>query len=375
MNSGAMTPAKVYLPGNMQEYLSAGRKWQGIPAVEITKQGRMYAAWYSGGATEQPGNVVILEKSDDGGATWTDGFAVVRHDDPNVRCFDEALWIDPRGRLWLTWAQSAGSIYDGRDGVWAAVAENPEADTLEFSEPKRIANGVMMNKPTVTAKGEWVFSCSLWGEDVCRPGEAHPELDDERRANVYVSRDEGETFELRGGVVMPGRCFDEHMTVEKQDGTLWMLSRTNYGIGQAISKDGGYSWENAGPSGHTGPNSRFFISRLQSGRLLLVNHVNPSYTTNTQSWNKRNNLMAMLSEDDGKTWRGGLMLDTRDNVSYPDGAQAEDGRIYIVYDHERYGAREIMLACFTEEDVLDGHLSGGESYLARVINRATGDRE
>ena len=29
------------------------------------------------------------------------------------------------------------------------------------------------------------------------------------------------------------------------------------------------------------------------------------------------------SEDDGKTWRGGLMLDERADVTYPDGRRAE----------------------------------------------------
>ncbi len=36
----------------------------------------------------------------------------------------------------------------------------------------------------------------------------------------------------------------------------------------------------------------------------------------------RSHLTAWLSEDDGKTWRGGLMLDERATVSYPDGFQA-----------------------------------------------------
>ena len=53
-----------------------------------------------------------------------------------------------------------------------------------------------------------------------------------------------------------------------------------------------------------------------------MNHINPTYATNPRNWNTRNNLMAMLSEDDGKTWKGGLMLDTRDEIRYQDGAQA-----------------------------------------------------
>ncbi len=66
----------------------------------------------------------------------------------------------------------------------------------------------------------------------------------------------------------------------------------------------------------------------------------------------RSHLTAFLSTDDGETWQGGLLLDERANVSYPDGAQTADGRIYIIYDRERYDAKEILMAVFSEADVL-----------------------
>ena len=42
-----------------------------------------------------------------------------------------------------------------------------------------------------------------------------------------------------------------------------------------------------------------------------------------------------LWDDDGATWKGGLLLDERES-SYPDGIQAEDGTLFIIYDHQRY---------------------------------------
>lgn len=374
MNQGSMTPARVLMRPERPEWKAAGRLWQGIPGIERTPGGRLFAAWYSGGKTEEPGNIVILEMSDDDGKTWTDGLCVVRHDDPEVRCFDEALWMDPRGRLWLFWTQSR-LFYDGRNGVWCAVCDDPDAAEITFSEPRRLFDGLMLNKPIAASDGTWYFPAALWSAQVIKPLEEHPELDGERLAFVYATADGGETFERRGGANVPGRGFDEHMVVELEDGRLWMLVRATYGVGQAFSSDGGRTWTDAGPSGHTGPNARFFIRRLRSGRLLLVNHVNPTYTTNPKSWNTRNNLMAMLSEDDGRTWRGGLMLDTRDEVSYPDGAQAGNGDIYLTYDHSRYGAREILMAVFNEEDVLAGRLISPNARLRQVISRATGQRE
>ena len=370
-NIGAMAPATVYLNHNFAKYKSIGRVWQGIPGIERTKDGRLFAIWYSGGYTEQPGNVIIAEYSDNDGKTWTEGFMLVLHDDPHVRCFDPAIWIDPKGRLWLFWTQSV-DFYDGRNGVWAAIIEDPDARELTVQEPRRIANGLMLNKPTVLRNGEWVFPCTLWDHKVISPSQDHPELADERLANVYVSCDEGETFVRRGGVAVPGHGFDEHMIVEKEDGRLWMLVRAEYGIGQAFSSDGGYTWQDAGPSGHRGPNARFFIRRLKSGNLLMINHITPSYETNPKNWNERYNMMAMLSMDDGRTWHGGLMLDARTSVSYPDGVQAEDGLIYIIYDYDRFGAKDVLLATFTEEDVLVGRPVSGRTRFAQTVSHATG---
>ena len=369
----ALVPAKVITNHSIPAYLSAGRQWQGIPSLEKTAGGRIFVCWYSGGATEEPGNVIILEKSDDGGESFTDGLVLVKHDDPAVRCFDPALWIDPEGRFWLFWTQSKDT-FDGRAGVWAARCDDPDGRELFFTEPRRIADGLMLNKPTVRQNGDWLLPVALWSADFIRASEDHPELREEALANVYVSSDEGETFIRAGGVDVPRRGFDEHMIVELRDGRLWILVRTKDGIGQAFSSDGGKTYEGIGFSGHTGPNSRFFIRRLRSGRILLVNHVNPTYLTDPKDWNIRNNLMAMLSEDDGKTWIGGLMLDSRIGVSYPDGKEDEDGTIYVTYDYDRLGAREILMAVFTEEDVLAGMTVTPKARLRVLVNRATGEK-
>ena len=83
-------------------------------------------------------------------------------------------------------------------------------------------------------------------------------------------------------------------------------------------------------------------------------------------------LSAWLSEDDGKTWKGGLVLDERKGVSYPDGFQAPDGTIYISYDRNRATDGEILLARFTEEDILAKKLVGSKSKLKMLISRPLG---
>lgn len=340
-------------------YADEVRKFQGIPGIACTKNGRYFTVFYTGTETEGDGNFLLVQKSDDG-VQFGRAFMAVVPPTEDTRCYDPTLWIDPTGRLWLFWAQSFG-WYDGRCGVWCAVCDNPDADVITFTPPRRIANGIMMNKPIVTRDGTWLLPCAIWA--VCNS--EHNWLPAERFSNVYASDDNGETFTLRGGADYPNRHFDEHMVYERADGSLVMMIRGKNDIGIAESADGGVSWTKGEDSGLGSPNSRFYVGRLQSGRLLLINHV---------SFKGRNNLTAMLSEDDGKTWKGGLLLDARNDVSYPDVAESPDGFINVIYDFNRYKEKEILLAHITEADILAGRPISEGTSLARIINKATGGR-
>ncbi len=358
----AMQPARLLLRQEHPAFLPHSRLWQGIPSFERSPGGRCFCVFYSGGTGEQSGNFAVLALGGEDGAAFRDPYLVVQHPDAQVRVFDPNVWLDPAGRLWLTWAQSLG-MFDGRAGVWAAVCGDPDAGEPVFSPPRRIANGVMMNKPTFTSRGEWLLPCAVWNYRGVKPGQAHDELAAERVSGVYRSCDGGATFRFIGGADVDNRSFDEHMIVERRDGSLWMLVRRRDGIGQAVSRDGGVTWRQEGRAVLPGPDARFFIRRLSSGSLLLVNHIN---------FTGRNNLCAQLSFDDGATWQGALMLDARPQVSYPDGSQDERGRIRIVYDRERHGAREILMASFTERDVLAGACVEPGSRLADLVSRCTG---
>ena len=82
----------------------------------------------------------------------------------------------------------------------------------------------------------------------------------------------------------------------------------------------------------------------------------------------RSDMTAYLSVDDGKTWPYSLVLDAgRNGVSYPDGQQLDDGRIFVIYDYDRVGSRQILLATFREDDVKDGKFkTPGASSLLKV---------
>jgi hypothetical protein len=189
---------------------------------------------------------------------------------------------------------------------------------------------------------------------------------------VVKSIDHGATWKSIGSATIPNaddRDCDEQMFVERQDGSLLMWVRTKYGIGQSISIDGGKTWPNVQPAAIAHERSRFFIRRLKSGQLLLVKHGGLE-----EQKPGRTKLMAYLSDDDARSWYGGLLLDDREKVSYPDGDQAPDGTIYVIYDRHRTGDKEILMAKFTERDVAAGHCKSPEDQLRMLVNKATGQR-
>ncbi len=348
------------------DYADDTRAFQGIPGMERMANGRLWATWYGGGKGEGPANYVMLVTSGDDGATWSSLKLVI--DPPgDVRAFDPCLWRDPRGDLWLFWAQG-WSLWDGRAGVWAIATENADSESPTWSAPRRLCDGIMMNKPTVLTTGEWLLPVAVWSRGPIRVSDPthHHDLGDGVGSNVYVSRDRGAAWDLLGQARVPDSQCDEHMIVERKDASLWMLVRTAYGIGESVSTDRGRTWGPGSPSGIPHLVARFFIRRLASGRLLLVRHNPP------EGQKQRSHLTAYLSDDDGATWQGGLVIDERRGVSYPDGVQAPDGSIYIIYDFSRHGEKQILMATFTEEDVIGGAFASDSARQRVLVNQATG---
>jgi len=344
----------------------AKRTWQGIPGIEHTTKGRVFACWFTGGPGEpSPDNTVVLCHSDDGGKTFTPPDAIALPLSDDTRCFDPCLWIDPKGRLWYLFnrGDKDGAIKD----VHARICEAPDATPLVFGAEFRVGFdealfAFRLNKPTALSTGEWMMPVTyareplhvwrsdrkLWSREATVQG-------------VGISKDEGKTWKLHGAVSAPPFAL-EGIVTELKDGRLWLLNRSNP-VGflwQSYSSDKGRTWSQGAASTIPGPGARFFIRRLTSGNLLLVNHY---------KFKGRSHLTARLSTDDGATWNEGLLLDERGGVSYPDGVQDRDGLIWITYDRDRQGLGEILLAKFREEDVVAGNSVSGAVTLKQTINK------
>ena len=342
---------------------------------EVTPKGRHWVAWI--GNEDGPKSIILAARSDDDGKTWSRPCLVIDAHIPNFPVGRKNIignfWKDPSGRLWLFFDQSMNH-HDGRGGLWYTICDNPDAADPSWSEPKRIWHGAMLNKPTVLSSGEWLL-CSYLLQTWRNAPAMFPELEEYRGVNLLASKDQGQTWELRSVQKFPNPAWHEAMVVEKQNGQLWMKTRTRRGIMETFSDDKGYTWTEPVPSKVQHPNARFFFRKLASGRILLVKNGENLYEHNvtrvgegtTELSNPtlfgRNQFSVWLTEDEGKTWKGGLLIDERDRVSYPDGTQTQDGTIYISYEHNRGEDGEILMAKITEEDILAGRIVNPNSQL------------
>jgi len=351
------TPAFVGTP-RQPDHAATNRAFQGIPSMAVAPSGRLWANWYAGiTPREDQNNYVVVATSGSDGNSWREVLVIDPDGDGPVRAFDPELWVAPTGRLYVFWAQAAG--HDGSvAGVWCVHTDNPDDEQPAWSQPRRLTDGIMMCKPVVLSTGEWVLPASTWRAT-------------DSSARMIVSSDLGRTWSLRGACNVPRdvRAFDEHIIVERKDGSLWLLARTKYGIGESVSTDRGKTWPDLEPSTILHPSARFFVRRLQSGNLLLVKHGALDERTG------RSHLTAYVSRDDGNSWTGGLLLDERSGVSYPDGQQTEDGLIRVIYDYSRTDSRHILLATFREEDVAASKAVSGDVRLRQRISEASGGRQ
>ncbi len=349
-----LAPAVITNPG--AEFQDDARLGAMIIGLDRTSKGRLWGCWT--GTGDKKDGYFLLATSDDGGATWSKPRLAVG---PRTEVAQQVygalvgnLWTDPKGRLWLFFDQQLGDP-QGRITNWWMRCDDPDAATPTWSKPVLFAEGCTLNKPTVLDDGTWLLPVSDWQK---------------KTARVFASTDEGGSWRERGHVVFPDWNFDEHMMVELKDGRLWMLARTKGQPFESFSSDGGRTWSKPRQAATVqNVSSRFFLRRLQSGRILLVKNGSPA-----ERLAQRSHMTAWLSEDEGRTWQGGLLLDERSAVSYPDGFESPDGLIHILYDWNRHTDAEILLATFREADVLAARPVSPDTQLRRLANKATGPK-
>lgn len=355
------------------------RAWQGCPSVAVTKKGRLFAAWYSGGAFEPCiYNYNILVKSDDFGETWSQPILTIGTDEEKrLRKIDIELWVNKDNALWLMWTVSPYSENSAPATIKTPfecdyhrkfpytevmICRNPDDDVLVWEKPRILCNGFMRNKPIVTSRGRIIAPAYNY----CG-----------HKYELRCSDDGGENFydvEVEGKPDI--NVFDEITVCERRPGELRFLARTNRGYYvYSDSYDDGDTWSEA-KKYEQAPGSRCYLGKLKDGTIAYVRNASDT---------QRCGIKICLSKDGGDTFPYEMILDNRENLSYPDLVEDESGNFYIVYDRERdnriklnkdtwvsQAAKEILVCKITVDDVINNTLSEG-SFLCRVISKAKTD--
>lgn len=355
-------PKPVSPPVNLSpgpEYADEARVYQGTPAIACSGSGRLWAAWYGGGTGEGYLNYILLATSGDDGHTWSDPKLIIDPDGSGPsRASEPGMWLDPNGKLWLIWNQYPLGLAGPESETWAITTRDPDSENPTWSQPRLIGypNQNCFCKPIVLFDGTWMWpSSSFYSPVYSRP---------------LLSGDDGATFTPGGALIISPemRGWQEYAVVQLECGRVWATIRTRYGMGESFSSDKGRTWSPITPCANiVHVPARHVMARLKTGKLLLVKHGEISEKVST-----RHRLMAMISEDEGQTWSKALMLDERAGVAAPDGVVARDGTVYIIYDRNRRTDKEILMAVFTEDDVLAGMNVSGKVRLRVMVNKATG---
>lgn len=320
--------------------LSEDRQWNGIASIERTPEGRLYCVSYTGDEREpRPGNRVILCWSDDAGATWTEPITIGERPG-TVSCVDPCIWMDPRGRMWIQYTVDDVGFKRPLSVRVSLRCDEPDAEEPQFSDLgvfcAEAGTIFTLNRAAILGDGR-VLVPLVYCQDPTEPGQhyfARPQL-----LGCAVSDDECESWGLSDRVEAPDSWSNENMIVELCDGRLWMLARSRRGhLWQCFSEDRGETWGAVTLSAIPNPSARFFIGRLQSGRLILINNPGDS----------RDPMDVWLSEDEGETWprRGTLMEGA--TIAYPDAVQDPSGLIHCVVDIDR---ERVEYRAFTEDAV------------------------
>ena len=126
MNNAKTIPAPVLMYPKEPVYADEHtRQFQGCPTVAVTRGGRIFAGWYSGGTCEPHiENFNLLMVSDDGGKSWRGPLLVIPSmPEHGIQALDIQLWLAPDGSLHVYWVQNNAAPYTG-------AADQPKRKTF-----------------------------------------------------------------------------------------------------------------------------------------------------------------------------------------------------------------------------------------------------
>ena len=277
-------------------------------AIEL-KDGRLLLAWsdfYAGSSDFSPARI-SARHSEDGGRIWGQNFTLVENTAVMNTFNPSFLRLGSGGLALFFFRQEV--VDDVKQYIRKSHDEGRTWGEERCITPERVRQFMHNDKALLTSTGHVVLPFA-WTH-------THADGLHSYRSVCWRSDDEGTTWHRgRGEIQLPKRGAMEPMAVERLDGSLLMLIRTQLGhLYQATSYDGGDTWTEALPMLQlVGSESPAAIKRIpDTGDLLIIwNHV---FDPHRKHWG-RTPLSAAISRDDGETWENFRDLETNPDYRF-----------------------------------------------------------
>lgn len=324
--------------------------------------GDLLACWFHGSGERTADDVVIqgarLKKGEEG---WSPVFLMA--DTPGFPDCNPVLFIDRKGRLWLFWI-----VVQAHRWECSLLKYRRAEDYKGDGPPKWTWQDVIQLKPgeafpkTIGEKfDELGLREGMWGEyappyrrmvvEAARDPykrqtgwmtRIHPHVlpngrillplysDGFNLSLVAISDDGGQNWHASLPIVGLGPV--QPTIVRKNDGTLVAYLRDGGGppprVQISTSQDEGESWSAAIDTDIPNPGSSLEVCRLKDGSWLMV-------CNDTEGG--RNRLSALLSDDEGATWKWKRQIEPSDpegkSFAYPSVIQTADALVHVTYSY------------------------------------------
>jgi len=326
----------------------AGETWQQArePVLRRMPDGSLLCLHYSGGPREpHDDNVVLVTRSRDDGATWSEA---------------DVLFSHPTRAVWATELFAEGGeppcIFVH---TLDAASHYLELKTFRsfsadaggtWSEPVSLpggASGCSVRQGIALRDGTWVFpiywqeALSGWNWQKTGPDYLpHPTW--RFYCGALRSEDCGRSFTLHGNLRADVDLWEPNIVETAPDQLLMLMRAPIHGVlFRADSTDGGRTWSDPYATGIANPGTKFTLLSLDQ-RLLLINNAHGHERTHLSLW---------VSDDGGDTWQRKLDLCPPDLRMFYPHAFADPARetIYIACEN----AKQHYLTRVPFADVLD----------------------
>jgi sialidase-1 len=316
-----------------------------IPALAVTTTGTVLAVCEGRvNSSADYGKIdIVLRRSTDGGATWSD--TQIIHSDDDHTIGNPCIVVDQTtGVAWLTFCKDNDQVF----------VTSSEDDGVTWSEPRDITSSVKPDNWTwyATGPGHGIQLSSGRLVIPCDHSEGARHHSPFYFSHVIYSDDHGDTWQVGGSTTGSS---DECEVVELADGRLYMTIRSADSSATtrlaAWSSDGGETWSDMQPVPDLiDPICQASIVRLTDTK----SHARSRVVFANPASDERKRLTLRMSYDEATSWEVSKVLYVGPSA-YSDLAVLPDASVACLYERGSVHRREsIRLAQFNIEWLTDG---------------------